>query len=556
MRIICRTQLDCVPPGDIWSRLTTWKFPLLQLVSVFPRPPLNFRTEFFVLSHLMGDPISTISNLLLKIASCQSRASFWKDRFTEASYRGLIVDGHGNDQQAEIALVWKSLAAIIDSYDEWGQTAGNRALEFIRRTLQVEVPNSRNAANTLNRISPTLSLEDRRRFLEICKLTGNALAADRSTKFLPIAVAEGFFIGSVAVAYGRTRQSAALANPQTFINIEAFSVAFSALYFWIIPAVFLASVVGVSQTEKAISRILDRFKQDLEKEFKNMTVDLPDEVGSRFSTEVREREGGIYSWLPVETQESIKQNSYTPQCHSIEPSTGWQRVKDICSKAVAIHHGSLTLPLFAVTYSAFTGILISYLVPPLGFECRHIGEILIYSTWIISALLNFIPFGPQQHTFRFNFILIKDIIATLATLTGIIVTQIGVFNRCSCYTRWGRVGVALPQWKSVSGVLSWRIHTAYPAISFLCIGIMLLIVPLMTARQYELAIRVFLQRDDGVSNLEWFDSVVRLPENIGRLGKWFCRMMGRLRVKVKKLYLRVLWGPQFDYDLAAVQPRG
>src|ERR1700712_2610177 len=26
------------PAADIWARLTTWKFPLLQLVAVFPRP--------------------------------------------------------------------------------------------------------------------------------------------------------------------------------------------------------------------------------------------------------------------------------------------------------------------------------------------------------------------------------------------------------------------------------------------------------------------------------------------------------------------------------------
>jgi hypothetical protein len=32
----------------------------------------------------------------------------------------------------------------------------------------------------------------------MCRLTANALAADRSTKFLPIIVAQGFFIGTIA----------------------------------------------------------------------------------------------------------------------------------------------------------------------------------------------------------------------------------------------------------------------------------------------------------------------------------------------------------------------
>ncbi|KAG4438394.1 hypothetical protein IFR05_006100 [Cadophora sp. M221] len=523
------------PKGDIWARLATWKFPLLQLVAVFPRPPLNFRSEFFVLAHLMGDPISTISNLLLKVASCQRRALFWKNRFAGKDYIDLIkVDElHGNNRQAEIALVWKGLTAIIDSYDEWGQDVGNKALEYIDNTL----------------ISPTIPHRDRREFLKICRITGNALAADRSTKFLPIAVAESFFIGSIAVAYGRTRQSAAGTNAQTFINIEAFSVAFSALYFWIIPAVFLSSVVGVSQTENAIPRILERFRDDVKKQFKDWDVRLPTKEVDRMNTASRERKGGLYSWAPVEAQESVKANIRADGDHRNGFSSRWERVKHTASSVLSLRPGSLTLPFVAVTYSAVTGIWISYLVPPRGFECRHIGEIAIYSTWIISAALNFFPFGSRQHNLRFNFILIKDTIATAATVTGIIVTQVGVFNRCSCYTRWGRVGLALPQWNAVSDVLSTRIRTAYPAISFTCIGFMLVVIPLIIARHYELAMRIFLQRDDGVSNLDWLHGVVRLPETIGRA-------IERLGGKVKKLYLRRLREPEFGYDLPAAQPPG
>ncbi|CZT13060.1 uncharacterized protein RCO7_04247 [Rhynchosporium graminicola] len=525
------------PKGDIWARLATWKFPLLQLVAVFPRPPLNLRMELFVLAHLMGDPISTVSNLLLKMASCQSRALFWKNRFARVEYQELIVvdDPYGNDIQAEVALVWKGLAAIIDSYDEWGQEVGDKAREFIDKTL----------------ICPSITLRDRRKFLKICRLTGNALAADRSTKFLPIAVAEGFFIGSIAVAYGRTRQSATGANPQTFINIEAFSVAFSALYFWIIPAVFLASVIGVSQTENAVPRILKRFRKDVQRRFPGWAVQLPTKVADRMTTTVREQCGGIYSWAPAETRRSVKANILPDTEHQNDALTRWESIRHTILSVLSLQPGSLRLPFFAVSGSAFTGLLISYLVPPVGFECRHFGEFFMYLAWVVSAALNFVPFRSTQHTMRANFILGKDIVATLATVTGIIVTQVGVFNRCSCYTRWGRVGLALPEWSPVSHVLFGRIGTAYPAIAFTCIGIMLFLIPLLIARHYELAVRVFLQRDDGVSNLDWLHDVVRLPENIGRV-------IRNLSGKVKKLCLRMVWGRQVDhYELpAAQQPQG
>jgi hypothetical protein len=137
--------------ADIWARLTTWKFPLLQLVAVFPRPPLTLLVEFFVLVHLLGDPISTINNLLLKMASCQARALFWKDIFEN----GVMVVGHLTRPSPPPILsstppseppallppsylpspsregIWKGLAAIVDSYDEWGPDVGSAAESFI-----------------------------------------------------------------------------------------------------------------------------------------------------------------------------------------------------------------------------------------------------------------------------------------------------------------------------------------------------------------------------------------------------------------------------------------
>jgi hypothetical protein len=142
------------PPADIWARLTTWKFPLLQLVAVFPRPPLTHLAEFFVLVHLLGDPISTINNLLLKLASCQARALFWKD-ILESREMGLMRRLTG-PSPAPLPLlpsapasgppavllpsdtpppsregIWKGLAAIVDSYDEWGPLVGTSAENFI-----------------------------------------------------------------------------------------------------------------------------------------------------------------------------------------------------------------------------------------------------------------------------------------------------------------------------------------------------------------------------------------------------------------------------------------
>ena len=98
-------------PGDqIWQRLTTWKFPLLQLVSAFPRPPLSFWVEMFVINHLLGDPLDTLRNLFSKLSSCQKTAEYWQAQ----SARRKENKDPKSDQN------WKILAIIEETYDEWG----------------------------------------------------------------------------------------------------------------------------------------------------------------------------------------------------------------------------------------------------------------------------------------------------------------------------------------------------------------------------------------------------------------------------------------------------
>ena len=121
------------PGADVWARLTTWKFPLLQLVASFPRPPLSFSSEVFVILHLLGDPIGTIKDLQLKIASCEDRAISWV-HFLQSDLRPLVPD-EPQARYPQSVRIWKAMATIADSYDEWGQDKGNLATEFMKERL-------------------------------------------------------------------------------------------------------------------------------------------------------------------------------------------------------------------------------------------------------------------------------------------------------------------------------------------------------------------------------------------------------------------------------------
>ena len=128
--------------------------------------------------------------------------------------------------------------------------------------------------------------------------------------------------------------------------------------------------------------------------------------------------------------------------------------------------------------------------------------------WILSAgldtLFNYIvPLKDETQTLLFCLTLGKDILITGATLSWVIVINVGFYNRCACYTMWGKAALALPEMPQVADKLSHRITTVYPGVAFASIGLELIVIPSVIAFHYSVALRVFMQRDDGVSNAGW-----------------------------------------------------
>jgi len=342
-----------------------------------------------------------------------------------------------------------------------------------------------------------------------------------SQSAVPAIVAQAFYVGSRGIAFGRTAAASAGANPTTFINVEAHSIAFSALYFWIIPAVFLASIIGVSQTENAIPRILQQFQTKIDSAFPSWKSSLPnshltaDDVEDRPDTALRKRSGGIYTWQPTYPRNNSQAGSISDNT-TISMIAKRQRACYPYVKFKKLRPGSPVLPLLILAACGITSILTSYLIPPAGFETRHIAEILVSSAWLLSAALDYIPFGAH-HRCHFWFTFSKDTLTTIATMGGIIAAQVGVFNRCSSYNLWGKVPLALPEVDTVAATLSKRIATGYPAIVFTCIGFQLVVFPGFILWQYSHAARVFLHRDDNASNLQpWHKIFDHFARKYGR----------------------------------------
>lgn len=83
---------------------------------------------------------------------------------------------------------------------------------------------------------------------------------------------------------------------------------------------------------------------------------------------------------------------------------------------------------------------------------------------------------------------------------GIVVyTQVGVFNRCECYTKRGQTGLAVPETPAIKEVLNRRLLRGYLGLALSGIVFQPVVVPFLVHRVYGNAIRVFTQRDDGLS---------------------------------------------------------
>ena len=346
-----------------------------------------------------------------------------------------------------------------------------------------------------------------------------ALAADKATKYLPTSVALILFIASIALSFIKTRSAIGTAslNSTTFIGIEAHGIAFSTLFFWIIPAVFLGSVIGVSQTEATIPRILERFHTDLPKRFSegHDNLPIPDTLSQkrldlkctklqrciRGNTE-RIYNGGIYSWKRWNI-------TMTPDGNATKRGANTKKSFPEGDPARKRRYLPYILPYISIGVALASGACVSYRVPPDGLDCRLACELGIFGFWCLSALADeiishVIPNKAEERKKIMVITYLKDVGAVAATLGFVFATVVGVLNKCHCWTNFGRVSLVFPQRRDIDELLQHRLAVDYPAYIFSGIAVELFVIPGWIWYCYGDAMSVFIQRDDNISNSAWF----------------------------------------------------
>jgi hypothetical protein len=203
--------------------------------------------------------------------------------------------------------------------------------------------------------------------------TAFSLAADRQTKTLPVAIAEVFFVAGWIIAL--LKAAASEPSPTNWVNVEAHSIAFSALYLWVTSAVGIGAVIGASQTEGSIPRLLQGFEY-------NMTPFRGDSVpcyrARRPSAASREKR----NWCKTFTDRAIHGGVY---CWRPQKWRGIPEHFGIDNSILIVYAFVAT----AVVGSSFlVAAILSYLVAPRGPSCRHIPESMMYVYMFHQKLLH------------------------------------------------------------------------------------------------------------------------------------------------------------------------
>lgn len=252
--------------------------------------------------------------------------------------------------------------------------------------------------------------------------TAASLAADRQTRTLPVVIAELFFIGGWVISL--IKASSSEPNPTNWVNVEAQSIAISALYLWVTSTVVLASFIGASQTEDAVPRILHGFEYQLAAFHSGR--DRRPSMNERVDTDwcrrsiIRAVCGGTYSWRPMK----------------------WKGGRGACLRSTRDLIGYSCIATLFIGCSLLVSVILSYLVSPRGFSCRHIAEIMVLVDVLLIPKTVMLTFAQIRilGTKLCGRICMRENASTADVILGRVLERRGIRCDYHCYRHRGAVG--------------------------------------------------------------------------------------------------------------------
>jgi hypothetical protein len=104
----------------------------------------------------------------------------------------------------------------------------------------------------------------------------------------------------------------------------------------------------------------------------------------------------------------------------------------------------------------------AYTALPQGFGCREIAIISTFVLYILSAAFDFCAeeFFPPE--LRYAPVFLKDLLCSTAIVVYNVFVYLGMYNRCSCWTKFGRGPLICGQRPGVKRELAMRMKNEWP----------------------------------------------------------------------------------------------
>lgn len=171
--------------------------------------------------------------------------------------------------------------------------------------------------------------------------------------------------------------------------------------------------------------------------------------------------GGIYSWQPGKWQTLV----YGGKC--------WRR------RLIAL------LSISSILSGPIAAIYMAYSAPPTGFGCREIAVISTFGLWMFSAAFDILAENNTSAKNSYVLIFLKDSLCTFGIVLYNVYVYLGMYNRCSCWTKFGRGPLSFGLEPKVAKELKEKISKEWPGAIIFLTGWQLLFVSLVCALSHK-----------------------------------------------------------------------
>lgn len=359
---------------DIGPRLTVWLIPILLLLANVELSPVD-KHNFLAILHLLGDPIDSNWSLLHKLDAwdrCSTLAARYDDICPSCQ---------------------RVIASIFAAHEEV-QGPRIKSERYFEALLE-----QRSQATHFN--------EWRRAAVR--------LADSRTTAFGRTVFAFLLYVFQLICAFVPEVGGGSFSPPGG-------RIATSVLLSWLVPAILIINAIGNLSSRRTAYDIL----ADLAMDTRDDTLHVIEECSD---------------FLP--TFPSIARACSTEYCHALSWSGAiyTYRPWKLCYVTFTRHRHRYTLLLATlaaapVLVGLVGGVLILWYQIPVGLNCRHIWLVSVAVLWIVSASITSMThhYGLATGKYHWRFILIKDACVAVPSLAIMILSVIGLFNFCWCWS--------------------------------------------------------------------------------------------------------------------------